>query len=73
MFRVLLVAAFALVTVMGCGSSSKEVTFEGPTEEERAAQMENMSPEQQEAVQNVLDAVRVQTQENAPVQQPTEE
>ncbi|MCC6489299.1 MAG: hypothetical protein IT364_17490 [Candidatus Hydrogenedentes bacterium] len=61
-FRFLILPALIVGSFTGCGGGDKEVEVQGPTEEERAAQMENMTPEQREAAQAMLEAVRTQAQ-----------
>lgn len=45
------------------GGGKKEVVIESPSEAERAAQMQNMTPEQRQAAEAVLEAIRTQAQE----------
>ena len=68
--RLLVVSALVVGGFAGCGGGDKEVVIEGPSEEERAAQMEKMTPEQRQAAEAMLEAVRTQAQSSGSEQAP---
>lgn len=62
MIRLLFLSVLIVGSLTGCGGGDKEVAIQGPTEEERTAQMGNMTPEQRQAAEAMLEAVRTQAQ-----------
>jgi hypothetical protein len=66
------VGVLIAVLAIRFGLPDNEVRIEAPTEAERAAEMEKMTPEQREAAEAMLNAVRAQAQAEAEARKPAE-